>query len=184
MPDLNGAERAYEYQMVHEFYGTKVTSRSGVRKIHHVTEGVYILDRLGASMMAKRAFCIHPMVQDDAELAANFLSVVTNCDAGAVALALEYRNIANQYLSYRIIDSIDEIELSPLDSVNLMLMADKIQNRKDFDLYNRGKIPNSDRLDVYFANWLARLGISEEKYQEWVADILAKFPEHVVLMKE
>jgi hypothetical protein len=177
---LNGVERTLEYEMVTQFYADKVAKRSKVYKIHHVTEGVYILNRIGASLAAKRAFCLHPMLQDDGDLCENFNAIMASCDPTAVALALEYRNIANQYLSHRDISSVDEIKLSPLKQVNLMLTADKIQNRKDFDLYNRRKIPNSDRLDVYFANWLTRLGVTEDGYQKMVADILATFPDHAV----
>ena len=47
-----------------------------------------------------------------------------------------------------------------------ILIADKIQNRKDFELYHLGKHERSDELDSYFKNWLERLNISEEFYQE------------------
>jgi hypothetical protein len=68
--------------------------------------------------------------------------------------------------STRKIESIDEIRLSPLKDVNDMLIADKIQNRKDFDLYHKGKHERSEELDEYFKNWFNRLGITEEFYQE------------------
>ena len=178
MADLGGIERTFEYELVTHFYADKVAKRSKVYKIHHVTEGVYILNRLGASLAAKRAFCLHPMMQDDHELVEHFDNILPNCDHTAIALALEYRNIANQYLSHRNISSIEEIQLSPLPQVNLMLMADKIQNRKDFTLYLRGKIKNTDRLDVYFSNWLARLGVTEAEYEKMVDDIINTFPEH------
>lgn len=74
--------------------------------------------------------------------------------------------MANEYLSTRSITNIDEIRLSPLKVVNDMLIADKIQNRKDFELYHEGKHPRSEELAQYFRNWLERLGISEEFYQE------------------
>lgn len=180
MANLEGVERTFEYDLVTRFYADKVAARSKVYKIHHVTEGVFILNRLGASLAAKRAFCLHPMLQGDGELGEHFDFIMSNCDATAVALAMEYRNVANQYLSFRDIVGISEITLSPIHQVNLMLTADKIQNRKDFDLYNRGTLRNSDRLDVYFANWLNRLGVTEEAYQQWVKDLQSEFPEHAV----
>jgi hypothetical protein len=50
-------------------------------------------------------------------------------------LATEYRNIANAHLSYHPPGE-STFVLSPLSEVNIMLIADKIQNRKDFELYH------------------------------------------------
>ena len=77
----------------------------------------------------------------------------------AIMLAMEYRRVANAYLSTRKIESISEIELSPLKEVQQMLIADKIQNNKDFRLYNRDH-PRYDELCQYFDNWLDRLEIT------------------------
>jgi len=49
-----------------------------------------------------------------------------------------------------------------------MLVADKVQNRKDFLAYHKGTHARSDELDYYFKLWLRRLDISEERYQELV----------------
>lgn len=178
--NLQGIERTVEYELVTQFYAGKVAARSKVYKIHHVTEGVHVLNRLGASLAAKRAFCLHPMTQGDEELHDEFEFITSNCDPTAVALAMEYRNIANQYLSFRDIADTSEITLSPIHQVNLMLKADKIQNYKDFRLYHKGTHPKSDRLDTYFRNWLKRLEISDEVFENMVADLLATFPDHAV----
>lgn len=180
MANLEGIERTFEYELVTQFYADKVAARSKVYKIHHVTEGVYILNRIGASLAAKRAFCLHPMTQDDKDLAETYEYVMSNCDPTAVALALEYRNIANQYLSYRDIASVSEIKLSPIKHVNDMLVADKVQNYKDFLLYHKGSHPRSGRLDMYFKNWLQRLDISHEAFEGFVAELQEKFPDHAV----
>ncbi len=63
--------------------------------------------------------------------------------------------------------SIDEIRLSLLEDVNAMLVADKIQNRKDFETFHQAH-PRHDVLALYFRNWMERLGISEKEYQEIV----------------
>lgn len=173
----NNIERTIEYQMVSEFYAGRVTARSKIPLMNHINEGVYILNKLGTSIAAKRAFCLHPMLQGDKELAANWETVTVNCDKLAILLAMEYRNVANKYLSHRVISSIDEIELSPLDEVNKMLIADKIQNRKDFTFYHRyGNLmnltpvhPRTVELEQYFQNWLARLGVTN--YNEWVRNL-------------
>jgi len=44
---------------------------------------------------------------------------------------MEYRSVANDYLSTRIISDVQEIRLSPLPDVQDMLIADKVQNYKD-----------------------------------------------------
>jgi hypothetical protein len=53
-----------------------------------------------------------------------------------------------------------------------MLIADKIQNRKDFELYHLGKHERSSELDSYFKNWLERLDITEEFYQETKKELI------------
>ncbi len=138
-----------------------------MRLIAHIDEGLAILERLGASSLAMRAFCLHPLVQGDAELATHGDQLAAlSTDVTVVALAFEYRNIANATLSTRSIATAADIPLSPLAEVNAMLVADKVQNRKDFIACHRGTHPRSDALDRYFALWLERLGISEERYRE------------------
>ena len=75
------------------------------------------------------------------------------------ALAQEQKNLSDT----------DEIECSDLAEVNAMLVADKVQNRKDFDVHHRDSHANSAVLQRYFANWLRRLDISETRYGELVA---------------
>lgn len=79
----------------------------------------------------------------------------------AVLLAMEYRNIANQYLSHRVINSIDDIELGPVPGIRQMLIADKIQNYKDFLIYHKDTHERAAELDEYFKNWLAKLDCVE-----------------------
>ena len=58
-----------------------------------------------------------------------------------------------------------------------MLIADKIQNRKDFELYHKETHPRSAELDKYFRNWLQKLNIDESFYQEIIA-LLKKNLDH------
>jgi hypothetical protein len=155
-----------EYQIISNFYGDKIANRSGVKLMNHIDEGLYILDKIGASDIAKRAYCLHPIVQDDESLKSN-KHLLKNIDSDVIIAAIEYRSVANEYLSNRNINSIDEVRLSPLKDVNDMLIADKIQNRKDFEIYHLGKHERSSQLDKYFKNWLTKLDISEEQYQEF-----------------
>lgn len=156
-----------EYRAIAAWYGDRTARRSGVRLIAHIDEGLAILAHLGAGSQAMRAFCLHPLVQSDAELAVHGPRLAElSEDVVVVGLAFEYRNIANATLSTRAITRADEIPLSPLADVNAMLMADKVQNRKDFLAYHRGTHPRSDALDRYFTLWLERLGIGEDRYRE------------------
>ena len=144
------------------FYGNRCAERSGVPFINHISEGLCVLAEINASLAAKRAYCLHPVLQSDADFATAFDhdSVLRQfpIDPHALALAVEYRSVANEYLSSRAISSINEIRLSPVADVNDMLIADKVQNRKDFLIYHVASHPRSDELSQYFVNWLTRLG--------------------------
>ena len=156
------------YDLIVEHYAMRQAKRSRVPLINHITEGMQILDWLGEGQRAKDAFCLHPMLQEDKELSANWKEVVDNCDSETIMLAMEYRSVANEYLSNKQILLIDQIRLSPIAAVNNMLIADKIQNRKDFLAYHLGTHPRSAALDIYFKKWLERLQVSEDTYNNYV----------------
>ena len=159
-----------EYLLIANFYGSQKAERSGVYKMNHIDEGLAILEQIGASDLAKRAYCLHPIYQSDADFAENCDKFVV--DKEVLVRVLEYRSVANEYLSTRTINHTSEIRLSPLKDVNDMLIADKIQNRKDFELYHKDTHERSDELKQYFFNWLWRLGVWEGNYQEYKKSIL------------
>lgn len=154
-----------EYQTILTYYGERRTTRSGVRLMNHIDEGLVVLDEIQASELAKRAYCLHPLVQEDAALVSN-MHLLHSTTPEAVALAMEYRWVANNYLSFHNSRAAQEIELSPLADVNDMLRADKVQNYKDFLIYHLASHPQAARLDQYFRQWLERLRISKEQFQE------------------
>lgn len=131
--------------------------------MNHIDEGLIILSRLGATDSAQKAFCLHPLLQNDEDLKDNFKYVAKNTDIETLALAMEYRNIANNWLSDKVFlkdgnPTHDiEIKLSPLHEVNDMLRADKLQNYKDFLLYHKNNHKRSTELDYYFNKWIAKL---------------------------
>lgn len=179
------------YERIVEFYGDKTAKRSGVPLINHINEGLEILDRLHAHPDVKEAFCIHPMIQADPDLLANYHDLVDGTGgrklylpitANVLGLAMEYRNIANAFLSDQIDIGPDAIMretiypkkplvLSPLAGVNMMLVADKVQNRKDFIAYHQATHARSRELTFYFDFWLKRLEISEQQYQDLIKDL-------------
>ena len=158
------------YAAIREYYADERAARSCVPLIAHIDEGIALLDAIGSSLRAKEAFCIHPLLQDDGALAAALepgsIFERHQPDAAVVAVAMEYRRVANAYLSHHCKGSDDLIELSCLVDVNQMLVADKVQNRKDFERFHLETHARSATLALYFANWLRRLGISEERYAE------------------
>lgn len=146
----------FYFNLIYRFYGNQCAKRSKVPKIAHIIEGLNVLDKIDASENAKKAFCIHPIIQDTLNLKSYpYLHAI---DGEIMMLAMEYRHIANSYLSSDIIDHYNDIKLSPFEDVNKMLIADKIQNYKDFIKYQQEHPKNNELFD-YFNNWFCRLGL-------------------------
>jgi hypothetical protein len=158
------------YIAVTEFYGFSRTDRSDVLLISHIDEGLVVLDMLdGVSLHAKEAYCLHPIVQGSDQLRVSLTNgSLEGLDPISVAMAMEYRAVANAYLLSHFGSESDEISLSVVADVNDMLIADKVQNRKDFELYHKDTHPRAAHLDQYFKNWLKVLSVSEDRYQEFV----------------
>lgn len=159
-------------ELVKAFYGNRKALRSGVPKINHIEEGVRILQHLGAHQDVQDAFCLHPMFQHHDDLTVNWYMLAAFSPM-VVAYVMEYRNIANAALSdnvstpgYMPAWTGKKLTLSPLPQVNMMLIADKVQNRADFDIYHKGKHVRSKELDFYFQTWHNALGVTEERYKE------------------
>ena len=174
-----------EYTLVREFYKGKRGERSGVPYLQHIDEGLYILECLGASRETLRAFAIHPLVQGDQEFQDHVDNeVVTKLlyaggqSGAAMALALEYRYRANSYTSRMPPSVFDSYKRSPLPEVNLMLLADKIQNYKDAILYVIPKMdfPEANRLHTYFQNWMDFYEISDKELWFWIDNLKKIFP--------
>lgn len=150
-----------ELALIEASYGEQRARRSGVPLVHHIHEGVALLVAAGASELAQRAFCLHPLVQNDVDLARNYSGLVqalseTPDGMRALLLAMEYRSVANEYLAHKP-NQPGGIRLSPLPDVNLMLLADKVQNQRDFLFYHGRSHPNRERLTEYFEQWVAAL---------------------------
>jgi hypothetical protein len=158
-------ESTREYAAIRRWYAGRTATRSGVPLIRHIDEGLTILERIDASLAAAQAFCVHPLVQADAELVIHAPRIAdATADPYIALLATEYRHIANAALSSRALASASDIALSPLADVNAMLVADKIQNRKDFLRYHSEGHLRRAELARYFELWLERLGIDDARY--------------------
>ncbi len=161
------------YQWIERVYGNTRAKRSQCFYMDHIDEGLALLQSLKCdSHHAKEAWCLHPIIQVNKHLldAAKDLKGSTTIDPYSVMLATEYRNLANAYLPSMGVRPAKDIRLSEVADVNTMLVADKIQNRKQFEQH-REKFKNADVLDSYFKSWLERLEVPEELYQE-LADMI------------
>lgn len=157
---------------IEEFYGNRTAKRSGVPLLNHIYEGLTILQELGAGWHAQRAYSIHPIYQSDEELKRNHAHL-TYEDRHVIKLVMEYRNIANASLSSIVYRDYSAdwnplrlkhpIYISPLDEVNQMLIADKVQNYKDFLIYHKSTHERSAELEFYFLSWLTALGCDYNK---------------------
>lgn len=153
-------ETTPEYAVIKNFYGDQTAQRSGVKLIRHIDEGLAVLSDIKANDVAKRAYCLHPLLQGDDALSANYANqALYKCHPYAIVVAMEYRRVANAYLSTRHVEKLEEIDLGPLKEVSDMLVADKVQNHKDFHKYHQ-KHPRFEQLDYYFKMWFVKLGLS------------------------
>lgn len=163
------------YAAIEAFYGDRRARRSGRYLMEHIDEGLYLLGVFGAAQVELDGWCLHPLVQGDDDLRATWSRGAApwrGVDPRAVLLAMAYRHTANRWLSHHPTPA--AAPQSPLPEVARMLMADKVQNRKDFERHLRGDLPNSDRLDAYFAGWLRGLGISEQRYVELARAVIER----------
>ncbi len=142
------------YQIISNYYGDTTTKRSGVKLINHIDEGIEILLSIGADSDTIDAYCLHPILQSDEEFNKNFTMDFTGVSTSAIILAVEYRRVANSYLST---GKIEDFVGFTNDKIKQMLYADKVQNEKDFALYHEKTHPRSKELRQYFGNWLNKL---------------------------
>lgn len=169
-----------EYKLISKHYGDRVAKRSQVPLINHINEGLIVLDAIGATEEAKRAFCLHPLFQADEDLKENFY-MASFVFPHVLLLTMEYRSVANEFLSnkmeglHEVIDAYGVeglspglVRLSPLKEVNDMLIADKVQNYKDFVTYHQRTHERTSELDDYFNIWLNTLGVSDKQYGELI----------------
>lgn len=188
---LNSAPLSYldvHLRAIERYYGDQRAERTGIPYIQHIYEGLIILDLIGASEAAKQAYCLHPIYQ----LKKNVIEIPIVGQKGylfsatAVMYAKEYARVANNYLCKKHYKSEDdEVALSTMHEVNHMLIADKVQNRKDFEVYyesqeDKETFDRSENLSQYFKNWLKALDVSEEKYQ-WFKRILMGLKEGITV---
>lgn len=165
------------YEMVKLYYGTMRARRSGVPLIRHIDQGLAVLEHLGALEVVRGAYCLHPLLQADTSLKdfwerGDHISL----PPAQILLAMEYRSRANSWLSDsvslrdmaggQVVDFSGLPDPGPLNEVKLMLIADKVQNYKDFLRYHQATHLRSRELTEYFHRWLSVLGVSTQLFEE------------------
>ncbi len=153
-----------EYRLISHHYGAGKAERSQVYFMNHIDEGIALIRWTFQDIAAEKAYSLHPIFQSNDALREYPSHIVHQSDPFIIMYVMEYRHIANAYLSKRKIADTSEIVTSPITHVNIMLYADKIQNYKDFEMYHKGTHPRSADLDEYFQNWLKRLHVTPEHY--------------------
>lgn len=154
-----------EYELISQYYGNRTAKRSGLPLMNHIDEGLAILKRYHyIEQDTLKAFCIHPIVQDD----------ITSIDLSQVSvhvliLAKQYAEVANAYLPKHLNDQHDIMPRIPNLQVQLMLIADKVQNYKDFyrTFHQQQHLLEKhdfQHLSNYFDNWLTYLNVSPVLY--------------------
>jgi hypothetical protein len=155
---------APEYKAIVDWYGDRRAGRSQVPLINHIHEGIVLMRWQGGITQAKAlAWCIHPFAQihlEDGEILTHMHSR-WGFSGNSMDLAMLYARVAGAYLP-RHKQKIPTLSVS--QSVNEMLIVDKIQNRRDFMRYHNGVHPNSRRLEEYFEDWFIALAITEKGY--------------------
>lgn len=145
------------YLRIKEFYGNDKSKRSKVPLMNHINEGLVELNKLNASQNTLNAYCLHPIFQSNENFLLNYLKDYKGIDITAIILALEYRRVANSYLSSG--KKEDFVGFTSLE-IRQMLYADKIQNERDFRFYHENTHKNSKRLREYFNDWFDLLEIT------------------------
>ena len=154
-----------EYALVKSYYGDQRAKRSGVLKMNHINEGIDMLKAMGASELAIKAYCLHPLAQGG-DFAWEMVLTTPGLNSQARTLAMHYAFMADSYLCRPATDryTVDDLHkvIGPLSQDLIhMLVADKIQNEKDFERYHKGKHPHSEQLARYFCIWLDYLELCE-----------------------
>lgn len=168
---LERVKGSLEYNDILAYYNTRTARRSGVALMNHIDEGLIVLNSLGSAEDTMLAFCIHPLFQNDEDLKRSVQrGIHYDYRPNVILLVMEYRNQANQWLSEKV-GSKTAPASGPLAPVRDMLIADKVQNYKDFLLYHKLTHPRSMELTLYFQQWLEYLGITNKRFKELCDEI-------------
>lgn len=169
-----------EFAVIKEAYRGKIAHRSGLPYMNHIFEGVLIIAQIDPRDQAPvMEFCLHPIFQSDDAI----VSIDTDREPFSsltrrqFLYCMEYRKTANAYSINHPVREPKSIGLSPLKDVNTMLIADKVQNKKDFTRHiehaneRTGFKKAAAKTRQYFDSWLAALGVDDAAYERLVSHL-------------
>ena len=87
------------YKKIQSYYNDIRSKRSKVPYIYHIDEGGEILFNLKSSQIVKDAYYLHPILQTDESFIHNKKFDFSDINSESLLLAMEYRRVANSYLS-------------------------------------------------------------------------------------
>lgn len=160
--------------VIEDYYKDKKAKRTQVPYINHIYEGLNVLNNINADIISQIVYILHPIFQTESKeevfriLVNNFWGMEKLDDeefSEIIKYGFLYKKYANSYLSkdHKILSKLDYDPNMP-KYIKEALIADKVQNYKDFLIYHKGTHPNSDLLDDYFKTWLICLGISQQDF--------------------
>lgn len=158
-----------EYMAIENFYKDKRAGRSGLPYINHIDEGIDMLshwlndDILKASICA-RAYAIHPLIDEMTGILGGILDALgSTLPAGnTISLAIEHHILRNKFLVKDWDTHWDETGLQNLlgpmsNECAWMLLADKVQNQKDFRIHHWFTHEKTYQYEEYFNLWIETL---------------------------
>lgn len=162
------------FEAISQLYGDRKAERSNLPLMNHIVEGLAIMAAHAPGepylFDAMQAYCLHPMLQTDEALQENHHQMRFHAPH-AVLFAMEYRWRANSWLSDKVRhhNGMNVVTGRPnpggISAVQLMLVADKVQNYKDFFTHHSETHLRAPELKIYFREWLAALGIDNADFE-------------------
>ncbi|BBI90576.1 hypothetical protein HYO65_gp184 [Tenacibaculum phage PTm1] len=162
-------------KIIMEAYGDKRTKRTNVPYMNHIFEGMQVINHFKNKYTfyelktALFAYILHPIFQafdnNHKQVVDKYINFLKS---DVIFNSVSYGHEANSYLRYHYQDGKD-LTFNKYENpiVGLALIADKIQNFKDLELwYGNSTHEHYDDLEAYFNVWLQNLGISEYDYKK------------------
>jgi hypothetical protein len=140
-------------EFIQSCFKDRVSKRSREPYMRHITEGLQILDLLGADEFTRVLFCLHPLYQMEKEWEEQKSALARIFPMSVHAAGFDYHCTANSCLPRTGRQPV----LSRWHEVNVALVADKAQNYAAFLRTIAGTHPDADELHRYFRAWISKL---------------------------